>query len=404
MNHIYLTYEIILPFGEKFIYQEIFKPYFRSKLKMSWFLQYMGKSYSALFLKKDNLELKIPEYERPNAELALEVQDMSNILMDGLYCIAQIYGLSYFSPFDYRFSLQKYDLFNEWIFDRTSFLKYIGCYTELIKNEICEIKFAISALVNLYNDENFNEELARSFLKKIANEFSLPIKTNANIYDSIKDTLLCFCDYRNFQNQQNNFKIEIDLLKFDRFISLLKKYKPYTANLNKQGTAIDFINDHNCFCLAKGVKNYYFSISGYGTDYDNLGDKIKQDLNSYFTSSMFQYCSINDEMLNYVYEKAKNKYKPLKTPIKLKDVKIDYTAEDIRKYYSCCERKIFCNTVEKEFTFYCKYEPCQKCIPAINAHNVLHFFALIKDSSKLKKILKKKHNDIKKQSKIKTLF
>lgn len=394
-----LSYEInCQEYGINHEYFETFVPFSNSMIKSSPFLDYIGKEFAELFDKPDLENFELPDFDMPEykEDFKEQLNIMPDILLDLIYCF---------------FALDKYDSYDWWfdeIFSHSVFLRellkevtvlptifdckraiYVGLYTELVKHEIREIKYIVSALINIYNSNDIykNENLVNQFLKKIKSECGFGINdiVEPENKKSIQNTMLFLCCYRNFQATKSGFKIEIDMSNFDRFISLLKKYRPYYDGAN-------FDKGYNCFCMAKRTNSLYFSLSGY-QEYTELANKIENDLISYYENYNINYCARNNEMLSYGYENIFGKFTKFSTPLRFKDALNAFVAgrfdsKDLHKYYSCCERKILANTKD-ELRFYCKYLPCKNCAVALQNNRVINFFALSKSPKHLGKILKR---------------
>ena len=409
--------------GESVKYEEYFVPYSAGKLKASHFLSGVGKEYASLFVEngKDNFDSLLNNSTEEVEDEAI-LPDTANILMDFLYCInAATSDIIFYEPnsalkllaeipfpshlknrYLLKYNIKANDAVKFWFLNNSFFLNYVGLYTELIKIEIAEIKYAISALIRLYNSsENIDKELANSFLKKIQEMYLLDIDdfaiTNRN---SIKEGILGFCHQVDACGKRSDLSIEIDLLKFNRFIGLLKKYKG------------KYIKKSNCFCLVQEENHFFFSFSGMNDNnqkIQNLGKQIQNDLETYFKSSSFTFCGLNDDVLSYgcaVNKKNRNglifrKFtgEPKRYGDMKKILRRDPDKDNkLRFLYSCCERKIFPYTTNRNQPLYvfCKYEPCCKCITAVERQQDLHseflFLALVKDSHELRRILKKERD------------
>ena len=404
-NAINFSYTIKNFYTKDISYNESFTPYSINELKSSPLFSIIENKFKSLFENESNfidkadydfLDEPIPENILP---------ETANILMDAVYCtyIAS-FNLNIDKIFDFE---NKYSVY--YLEAETSELKkipnitfssekYIAIYTELIKYEVFEIKYVISVLYNLYNlTETINRELANEFLRELIGEY-YPQKTVFDIFDksSLEKHLLSYCNYRNFQNNQNKFELEFDFKRFDRFISLLKKYRGYW---DKE----DFTEGTNCFCLIHEGKSYYFSLSGYNDCYKTLGEKIENDFKSYFPNNLLKFCDRTDNMLSYGDKIDGDSLVKFDKPKKFSDQKNILNKDDLKKQYSCCERKIFPHIKKKsdKLYIYCKYEPCLRCKPAIEEikkqYTDTRFYAFEKNSVKLKRQILKQKNRIFKQ-------
>ena len=406
-----ITYKIFATEEISHDYVEYFVPYSGKELQKSPFLSGIGKEYAVLFAENKKNDFDFLPYENvPDKKI---LPDTANILMDAIYCINAIDStLPSHSSFKEHFlwidKKEKVlgsningisDVVKFWFLNNSFSLVYVGLYTELMKIEIAEIKYVISVLICLYNSaDNIDKELADSFLKKIKKMYSLNIDNfTITNRDSVKEGIFCFFKQIDCQSKQKNCCIKINLQNFDRFINLLKKYRKHWGKAN-------FIEGWNCFCLAKEGNKFFFSFSGNDNDhkYEELGGKVKNDLEAYFKPSSFTFCELNDNVLSYGYLDENKKFQEYQHPLKLADVKsnpIDCIKMKLDNWqYCCCERKIFPYTTNKNQPLYvfCKYEPCCRCIPAVKEQKALHseflFLALVKDSHELRRILKKERD------------
>lgn len=409
-----INYEIKFDKDKIFKYREYFVPYSAKEIQNAPFLSSLETDYTSLFaVENKSKKLDFLLYDSIPDERILP--DTANILMDCIYCVKVAF--SDWSPLlknlfcndslnSYSFSsmvkMQK-DLENSfgityvntddasmlWSLNKTFATNYIGLYTELIKFEISEIKYVISALAHLYNsDDNINKDLANSFLFQVKERYSLDFNnfliTNKS---AIKTGILSLLNLHNFKYEKN-YSIKIDLDRFDRFISLLKKYKGFWGKKN-------FVNGSNCFCLTSEGGKWFFSVSGFNTknQYNKLGYHIKHDLEAYFKPNLFEFCETGEDMLSYGTRKN-GKFVKFPKPIKYKDIKEKTDDASIPRQYSCCERKIFQHTTSNTSLYiFCKYAPCDNCILAIREQKKLHkellFFAFAKDPRKFDAIIKK---------------
>ena len=368
-----INYEIVFDEDKIFNYQEYFVPYSAKKIRNSPFLSSMETDYASLFAvenKNKSLDF-LPHKKVPNEKI---LPDTANILMDFLYCIkAEFSNYGPISNHYENFSFKQ-------LVDYEHFCKDIAAITELIKFGIAEIKHAISALVYLHNsDDNIDKNLANSFLNQIKQINSLEISdltiTNKT---SIEAGLLELLHFKNFKCEPEDPSIIIDLKEFDQFTSLFKERH------NKI-----FFRGKRCFCLIREGDKYFFSVSGYNIEnnYAGLVNEIREFSSKNF-KNYFEFCEISDEMLSYGTKKNKHdKFVKFSKPIKYKDVKEKTDDSNIQNQYSCCERKIFQYTTNKDLPLYifCKYEPCENCELAekeqekLRNANKVHFLALAKN-------------------------
>ena len=389
-------------------YEEYFIPYTKREILQYSLQDFIGSEVNQLFENESNFNYE-NEYDfLKSVDVNKVLPDTINILMDAVYCI----NTALLNPIIYRnltplqekvhliselTDVNKLKNFPELIFGTN--INYIALYTELIKAEVNEIKYIISTLYHLYNStEKLNKKLANNFLKKIKKIYNLKIEnfeiTNKN---SIKEALLSFVNYRNFQNENKSFYLNIDFRNFDRFIKLLSNYKESS----------NFIDKDNCFCLIQEGEKYYFSLSGY--DYkinkknNNIYEKLETNLNKFFSDSTFQLCQIGDDMLSYGNEIKNDELIKFSSPKKFCEQK-NIGDDNLRSQYSCCERKIFpyIKDKSKSMYIYCKYEPCVRCIPAIEDMKKQYgknfmYFAFIKNAKTFSCYLKEKKKNLPKE-------
>lgn len=407
-NAINFKYTIKNVLNEDISYEESFIPYSIKELKSSPLFSIIENKYKSLFNDDTKFESKADYHflDEPKDEYVLP--ETTNILMDAIYCtyVASLNfininnSIRFYS--DNVYFVNIYENQENICSHNVKFFtseKYMAIYTELIKDEVCEIKYIISVLYWLYNlKETINNELANEFLQKLKNEyFAENIVLDIFNKSSIENSLLSFCNYRNFQSIKNKFELEFDFKRFDRFISLLKKYRG-------DWSKADFTKGKNCFCLVHEGKSYYFSLSGYSNNYEDLGDKIANDFKGYFPNNSFQFCKIHPDMLSYGNKIFINKLVKFSSPKKFCEQK-NIGDDNLKSQYSCCERKIFPYVKEKsnKMYIYCKYEPCIRCKPAIKEMKKIYsnfrFYAFEKDSAKFKRqIIKKKKILLKQQN------
>ena len=389
-------------------YEEYFIPYTKKEILQSSIQVFIGCEVKQLFENENNFNYE-NEYDflKP-VEANKVLPDTINILMDAIYCIniALLNPILYseLTPLQEKVHLiseltdvNKLKNFPELIFGTN--INYIALYTELIKSKVNEIKYVISTLYHLYNStETLNKDLANKVLNKIKEIYNLKIDdfeiTNKK---SIKDSLLSFFNYANFQNEKKSeyIYLNIDFRNFDRFIKLLSNYKE----------SLKFIDSNNCFCLIQEGEKYYFSFSGYSKYYDKLGCRIEDNLNSYFynNNKMFNFCKKNNNMLSYGYKTQNNNFIFFDKPIRVSEQKKPYL-EKLKAQYSCCERKIFPYIKNKSESMYifCKYEPCVRCNPAIEEMKKQYginfmYFAFIKNAKTFSVYLKEKKKNLPKE-------
>lgn len=405
----HFEYKIKISPNEEFSYDEYFEPYKKEVLLSSPLFKLFGNKYKSLFKNDANIN-----YEKENDFLCDITEkkilpDTIHILMDAVYC-TYIASLNFetgnklmYSGNDIFLSVDNNDInILKFIFDSRE--KYIGIYTEIIKSEVDKIKFILSVLIRLYNTiENINKNFLNDFLNKFKNVF---LEDSSNFIleipneHSIKNILLTFCNSLNFQRKSKEFVLEIDFRKFDKFISLLNKHKNYSGKA-------DFINGRNCFCLIHEGKDYYFSLSGYSDNYEEMGYKIQKDFKIYFPNNSLHFCKRNSDMLSYGYLNKNRKFVKFKHPQKEEEQKDLFSQKDMSLQYSCCERKIFAYTDKKidnlkNMYIYCKYKSCKLCVPAIrkqkNKYCDFKFYAFVKNRKSLNRHIKKKMNILLRQT------
>lgn len=194
-------------------YEEYFIPYTKKEILQSSIQVFIGCEVKQLFENENNFNYE-NEYDflKP-VEANKVLPDTINILMDAIYCIniALLNPILYseLTPLQEKVHLiseltdvNKLKNFPELIFGTN--INYIALYTELIKSKVNEIKYVISTLYHLYNStETLNKDLANKVLNKIKEIYNLKIDdfeiTNKK---SIKDSLLSFFNYANFQNEK----------------------------------------------------------------------------------------------------------------------------------------------------------------------------------------------------------
>ncbi|MEE0878592.1 MAG: hypothetical protein UH788_04890, partial [Treponemataceae bacterium] len=339
------------------------------------------------------------------------IPDTIDILMDAVYCIntAIVNPILYnmYIPLKENTHLiselnedKEIHKFPEIIFGTN--INYIALYTELIKSYVNEIKYVISSLFHLYNyTEKIDKDLVKDFLVEIKEMYSFELsKLILGDSRTIKKDISSLCNFIKFIDTEKCFYNEIDFSKFDTFILLLKRYR---GNFGKA----NFIDGRNCFCLVQTDLKYYFSLSGY--DYkinkknNNIYKELEKNLNDFFSDSTFQLCQIGDDMLSYGNEIKNDELIKFSSPKKFCEQK-NIGDDNLRSQYSCCERKIFpyIKDKSKSMYIYCKYEPCVRCIPAIEDMKKQYgknfmYFAFIKNAKTFSCYLKEKKKNLPKE-------
>lgn len=383
-----LQYNIKTP-RDVFYYKEYFTPYFVNDIKESPYFKKYSEKFNSLFDDSKEISLDfLPREFWDNVDDEQILPDTANILMDTIYCVsASLWGTD-----------ELFLNFNPY---------YIGLYTELVKRQIDEVKSLISLLIYLQNasDDRNNPEI-NLFFEEIKKNFIF--NHPGTFYDSkqsstITGCLCCLCSYKNIQPPARSFSIEIDLLNFDRFLSLLRNYKPDSGNAR-------FYDGKNCFCLAIEGRERFFALSGFDETYDKLGNKIKNDLESYFKNVVFNFCKFDaNATLSYGYKDSNGVWQNLNPPAEFNN-NSSLKIENASNQYKCCERKIFPYTKKynKNLDIYCKYMPCCRCVPAvkeqIRMRPSFHFFALSRDSDHFRHLLKKRKRLLLRESGIFTLY
>lgn len=406
----HFEYKIKTSLREDFSYDEYFEPYTKEEILSSPLFNLIGNEYKSLFNDATNFD-----YHKEN-DFLCDISEKEilpntiNILMDAVYCI----NIALLNPilYDVLTPIESEIYLLSKISNKEKFIKlprlmygtnihYIAMYTELIKYKVLEDKCILSTLLFLYNSpKNINKELAEELLIKINDKYSLKI-TNLSISnkDSIKDAIFNFCNSQN-TNNKINYSLQIDFRDFDIFITLLNNKS--IRNINDPN-----IFKNNCFCLVQVDDNYYFSFSGYNDKhYKNLGMKMKKYLEEKF-KKVFNFCQTNPDMLSYGYKNENGKFELSFSPKKLSKQN-NLTEDELEWQYACCERKIFASkdfklNESESMYIYCKYEPCDKCTPAIKKqakkHSNFMFFAFIKDNIAFDKYLKEKNKKLHKEPK-----
>ena len=212
----------------------------------------------------------------------------------------------------------------------------------------------------------------------------------------MKDGLFTFLSSKNFKTNQNDFSLQINFRDFDKFIKLLSNFNSFKL-----------IQKNNCFCLIQEGEKYYFSFSGYNNSnvYDALGKKIEEKLKNYYpnTCKMFQFCKKDENMLSYGYKKLNHDFEHFSKPLRESE-QDNPSPEKIEFQYSCCERKIFpyIKNKSESMYIYCKYEPCVRCMPAIEEKKKLYgdnfmYFAFIKNAKEFSIYLEEKKKTLPKK-------
>ncbi|WP_455796307.1 hypothetical protein [Clostridium butyricum] len=196
----------------------------------------------------------------------------------------------------------------------------------------------------------------------------------------------------------NNMIVPSDLLKLHKNkqefeAKLVKLEKYFSENImndeNIKGLEKWLIDRYSsglgCFGIMELGKDYnYFSLSG-SMDYEGLKRKeksvqfniLKNIIQSYFDFRTYIYSSMTDETLRYEKDLNTNNYFFINLG---SDTEGQF--DDIKKYYSCCERKMQAkyNDYTKDKIFYARWEPCSKCIPALEREQGnIRIFALAKN-------------------------
>ena len=398
-----------VPFDRyNFTYEEYFIPYNKEELIDSPLQELMGYEFNRLFENENNFKYQ-QEYDFLHSVSENEIlPDTINILMDAVYCVnIGLINNELIPAYKQKHLISQLITLKKIQSNPNIIIKspinYIAIYTELIKAEVNEIKYFLSALFHLYNStDDIDKNLANNFLQRIKKKFNIKYE-NFTIDNKkiIKDVLLSFFNYANFQNSSNKQSMVINFNNLNRFIKLLKNYKESQV----------FFYQSNCFCLIQEGKKYYFSFSGYkhhkdgsfydddDLEYENLGTTIKNKLNSFFSNKkdMFTFCRRTDSMLSYG-EFCEKKFVNFPSPISFAEQKGLVAKKKLPDQYRCCERKIFpyIKNKSESMNIYCKYEPCIRCMPAIEEKKKLYannfaYFAFIKDYKTFAECIKKQN-------------
>ena len=121
-------------------------------------------------------------------------------------------------------------------------------------------------------------------------------------------------------------------------------------------------------------------------------------------NEVLQFCKRNDDMLSYGNEIKNDKLLKFSSPKKFGKQKNILDKEFLINQYRCCERKIFPYIKDKSESMYiyCKYEPCVRCIPAIEDMKKQYgknfmYFAFIKNAKTFSCYLKEKKKNLPKE-------
>ncbi len=318
---------------KEFTYKEFFKPYSNKQLNNKDDSNFFSEDIT---IDLDNLFDNCVEFI--NEERILP--ETPDILLDMIYAFANINYFFVEHPFAY--------------YNFDEYLKYVGLYTELIKQNIYNLKHDLSFLINAYFFDSEDETLNRKLLR-LKQKYQIDYQIHYHNKESIKKTIYYLCDFNNINKKELSVNYEIDLRRVDKFISLLKNQKTK-----------DFIKTHGCFCLTKADSVWYFSVSGTSPKYDCFGKHLEHDISQYFKFSKFIYCGLNDNVLSYGDSIINNKLKKYISPIPYSKAKTSFPLERIKEEFKCCERKIFpVISSTKSVLVICKYAPCPRCIPAV---------------------------------------
>ena len=133
--------------------------------------------------------------------------------------------------------------------------------------------------------------------------------------------------------------------------------------------------------------------------FDILQHEINKIVKDEFNITIsISYCMLSDQTLSYgrmnnnrVFENFSTLKLP--SPVNYKDYdELKYLERKIDSF-TCCERKLFAGLPDKKgvLTIYCKYEPCDRCIPAIEdnekKYGYIKFKAFAKNSEICKKMI-----------------
>lgn len=385
-NSIALKYKFITR-KSNYEFKEVFKPYSGNELLISNYFESNYSEFQTFIIDKEHYDLSfLPRnsYEN-NANIDSIIPNYSDIVLDTIFTL-------YFC-FDpngiYFYNLENKELPD--FYDSNSIL-YIGLFTELLKFEIDSFKYDLSIIINILNNQNISDTQKNRLLNTILSKYIINININVSNQQSVSNALVAFLNCMSV-NRSNTCEIDINLFAYDTFIQLLKKHQ-----------MTNYIYKKQCFCLCKENSKFYFTLSGVKKEPNkHMFDILQQEIetivaNEFNLSISISYCMLSDSTLSYgrmnkngVFEK----FSLLKLPSP-----ISYKNYDESKYlerkidsFTCCERKLFAGLPEQKgtLTIYCKYEPCARCIPAIEDNEkkyaYIQFNAFAKNFEVCKKMI-----------------
>lgn len=354
-------------------FTECFKPFSGNEiLHNEYFIKnYQDSNIAISNIDNYNTKLYLWDKSEGNTLISNIEPNFSNMVLDIIFTL-------YFC-----FYSQDKDQIKILPFWYSSFIYYIGIYTELLKNKINEVKIDISIVLNcLENKSDLSDEQNR-LLHTIFSKYSFSVDINDN--NSIRNGLLQILSTCS-RNNSTSCKIDIDFSLFNHFIQLLENF-----NYKK------FIYKEPCFCLAHENSEYFFSLSGDKKEpaehfFTMFQTKIIEIVEKeFFKKISISNCRISDKTLSYGRKDGNGNFitflsMKIKSPVSYKEYDESIYIEKKIHSFTCCERKLFAGMhLTGNVAFFCKYEPCKRCIPAINAnkgkYNDLSFYAFAKDST-----------------------
>lgn len=335
------------------MYIHYFIPFSGERILNSDYFSEYKQEFSDIILKQKEVNIDIPGItESVNSEYIIE--DLPFIILDSLFSLHLCFGNPSLANYLTESKIQSI------IRNESDIIKYVGIYTEFLKVRYLNLMYDISILMNLYSNQDVDNEKASKLIALILQKYNNPPVINSINRHTITAGINCIL--QNLSNNASYNEFDIDLFAFEQFIKLLDTYKYYKYLFNKK-----------CFCLAKENNDYFFSLSGTSKEppksfYNTISDDLKKIVKTVckqeydFIPSMLtdKTLSYGNFLNNQFTRFANNK------PISYKDS--DKTQPDIERQYSCCERKILAalKNGNGNLSFYCKYSPCAACQPALN--------------------------------------
>ena len=236
-------------------------------------------------------------------------------------------------------------------------------------------------LIYCDNEKNENRDHISNLIQLIDQFRYLIYSTLTDEKNDLKEVRNNITTISNYLKISFNNFFETKSLNYQEFANLLEEGKP-TNGWNKD--AEKRIKGPGCIAFAFFTRlEWYFSLSGSSVDYsgnilvgDNWSEKIVNaygEVKKALSEFMKKYLGVANPIINECHLRDNTRRYVLYGGIFLSssvtlenDVK-NNSKEGLNRHYSCCERKIltYIKKSLKHCTFIIRYDPCEKCMPAL---------------------------------------